>query len=141
MALKFFFGAEGASLAFEKLEDFADWDSSSYSADIGADWAADPVTFGDARVLDVTNISGVICVFNRSDPAATFDFQVRVGISSSNFVNVFFTPDGGEYLTVDDDISIGITTTGFNYICIVVNSVSAGTVAGELAPIQFQVVE
>ncbi|NIR25619.1 MAG: hypothetical protein GWN77_01325 [Gammaproteobacteria bacterium] len=89
--------------------------------------------------MDVSNLAAAIAVFKRSDGGATFDFRVRAGTTSTNFADVFFTPDGGTYTSQDDDRLIGITTSGFDYLAIVVDSVSAGTLEVEFAPIQFEV--
>lgn len=141
--LKFFLGAEGAALAFQKLQDFADWDNSIYGVGTEsggvADWSADPIAFTEAEVMDVSNLAAAVIVFKRSDGGATIDFRIRVGISSTNFTDVFFTPEGGTYVGESEDILIGLTTTGYDYLAVVVDSVSAGTLNVEIAPVPYEV--
>ena len=139
MSIRFFYGAQqGAALAFQKLEDFPDWENSVYSAAAHTGWTADPGTIDQAgRVLDVSNIKRAVAILKVSG-AETYSFRVRFGVTSTN-MGGWYTPDGGTYTGESGAKFIGIECEGVEYLTILVDSVSgANTLAVEIAPLQYE---
>ncbi|NIW97018.1 MAG: hypothetical protein GWN13_01995 [Phycisphaerae bacterium] len=145
---KYFFGAEGAALAFRKLQDFPDWANSIYEANAETNWVTDPAgpAFDDdvtnGLALDVRNFARCIAILKPSG-TNTFDFRVRFGADSNNSgMNDWYTPDGGTYVDESGNKYIGIEVEGVDYLSIVIDNISgADTLSVEIAPIPYDETE
>ncbi len=145
MALKFFFGGEHASVAFQKEQDFPDWANSVYAAQAESggtdDWSADPASIPEAgRTLDVRNIRRAVIALDVSG-TDTYDFTVKNGVTSTNNA-VWFDIDGGVYTTESGALFIGIDCLGLEYLAVVVDAVSGtDNLEIEMAPIPYETTE
>lgn len=140
MAQKFFLNANQGSLAFMKEQDFADWDNSVYEADAGSNMASLPATPFDTstqKIIETSNVRKCVIALKRSDVAASVDFEVYAGIDSVNQVG-WYALDGGDYTGVTKDLFVGVDVLGVDYITVLVNSVSAGTLGIEMAIVPFE---
>jgi len=145
MALKFFFGAEGASLAFQKEQDFPDWDNSVYAAQTqsgGADdWSSDPASIPEVgRTLDVRNLRRAVIALDVSG-TDTYSFTVKNGITSANIPG-WFEIDGAEFIGASGKTFVGIDCLGLEYLAVVVDFISgADNLAIEMTALPFETVD
>jgi hypothetical protein len=138
---RFFLDANNGAFAFKKIDDIPDTVNSTYTSDAMTDgWNVDPISYVVAgRVLNVENVPEVVLVFKRSDPSATFSFNVLMGINSTNLPSpTWFVPDDGAYVAIDSDRMIAVNCRYSHYISIDMVSVSVGSVAVEIFPMQYE---
>lgn len=123
---KLFLNAEQGSLAFQKEQDFPDWDNGILDATAEANWNADPgVDFttqvAAGRILDVRNARR--CVFALSVSGGdTYDFTIKNGMNGP--VPNWYDLDGGVYTGESGNLFIGVDCLGLEYVCVVVDAVS-----------------
>ena len=132
--LKFFLDSDGGALAFRKLMDYADFDSSVYVSDAHSSMTAltaDPPLVNASYTLDVQEISQAIVLVN---PAATCDIDIYLGVESSNIPG-WYAPIDNSYSLTEKGI-IGVDTQGVHYLTLVVTA-STGDVGVELVPIPY----
>lgn len=140
MSLKFFFNSDGAAIAFQKEQDFPDWENSVFDADAETNWTSDPASLTESgRTIDVSNIRRAVAIFKISG-SDNYDFRVRFGANSqSSGMNVWYTPDGGTYQGITGNRYIGMDCLGVDYVSIVVDAVSgANTLSVEIAPVPYE---
>ena len=141
MAVKFFFGADGAAIAFQKEQDYPDWSQAVYNAGAETNWTTNPSTIPEAnRTLDVRNVRRAVITLEVSG-ANTYDFTVKNGTTSTNNAD-WFDLDGGVYTGESGKLYVGVDCLGLEYIAVVIDNVSgADTLAVEMAPLPYETTE
>lgn len=139
MAVNFFIDADNGSLAFQKEQDYPDWDNSVYDANAGTTWTADPGTINEVgRALDVRNVRKAIIIISPVGTPGTYDFTVKAGSNSSN-ISGWYAFDGGDYAGIAGNLYIGVDCLGVDYLTVVVDALSVYTeLEIEMAPIPFE---
>lgn len=147
MPAKFFLDATDGSLAFQKEQDFPDWDNSIYEAAAQTNWNTDPGTtvFADhvasGRILDVRTTRRAVILLNPTGTPGSYDFTVKAGANSGNIAG-YYDLDGGVYTGESGLLYVGVDTLGIDYLLVVVDNLTTYTaLAVEVVPLPYETTE
>lgn len=136
-SLKFFLGADGAALAFEKENPFATWPATAHVLEASAPTTPPSGAAIATDCFDATDYRNVILHVTPSDTGATWAISVHHakkggGINSS----VMYKLMDSEVEAKTGRQVIGVDVFGLDYIFIKVDAISAGNITIEVAPIE-----